>query len=327
MRRIVWSVLILFVLMGFVFSEGAGAQSVLFSGWIGLSPGSSLDAMEEFVESLGYAVTRSDSLPATLAGYDILVLMGGGSDDENIPDAVVDDFVNAGNGLLILEGIVEAGDFNLTAESNPVESCSGWDWRTNATVVDLDHPVCTGVSPACAFAGYSTSPVFKPGAHVLLQWDDQTPFAATYSLGSGLIVYFNHLQAWYYAFWGDDPANGGKLLENALAWVSPVSAGEETPPGLPEPSYVLYQCYPNPFGESTSLSYFLSNETRVCLQILDLQGRTVRVLENATISSAGHHTTRWDGRDARGRVVPSGAYVCWLKTDGAVRLGRIISTR
>jgi hypothetical protein len=319
--------LISVVLIGVVFSQSIGAQNILFSGWKDLDPGSSLDDMENFVEGLGYTVTRSDSFPEDLAGYDILVLMGGGVDSEDIPDAAVDEFVHVGNGLILFEGIVEAGDFNTSANSNPVESYVGWDWRADVTVVDPDHFVCTGVSQTCAFTGYSTNPVFKPGGHILIEWDDQAAFAATYSFGSGLIVYFNDLQAWYYDFWGGDLANGQTLLENSLAWVSPVGTGEERPAGLPESGYVLYQNIPNPFCESTGISYSLSNNTSVRLQILDIQGRTVRVLERDTALSAGLHITRWDGRDARGHLASSGVYFYQLRADGVVQQERMILSR
>lgn len=319
--------LISIALIGSVLSQSIGAQDVLLSGWLDLDPGSSLDDVTNFIEGLGYTVTRTDSFPDDLVGYEILILMGAGQDSDNIPDVVVDDFVEAGNGLILFEGIVESGDFNTTAESNPVESFEGWDWRSNATVVDPDHFICTGVSPTCAFGGYSTNPVFKPGAHILIDWDDQAAFAATYSFGSGLIVYFNDLQAWYYDFWGGDMTNGQTLLENSLAWVSPVGTGEERPGALPEPDYVLYQNVPNPFCESTGISYSLPNNTFVRLQILDIQGRTVRVLERDTALSAGLHITRWDGRDARGRLVSSGTYFYKLQADNVVQQERMIIAR
>jgi len=231
------------------------------------------------------------------------------------------------NGLILFEGIVAHGDFNTSANSNPVESYVGWDLRTDATVVDPDHSICTGVSSTCTFSGYSTDPVFKPGALVLIDWDDQTTFAATYSSGSGLIVYFNDLQSWYNDFWGADQANGEALLENALAWVSPVVAAEEEPTFQPNPNFVLYQNYPNPFRVSTGIPYYLQNESRVTIQILDMQVRVVRLLEDNAVSHAGHHTILWDGQNDRGRAVSSGVYLCSLQAGDFAQQGKMISSR
>ena len=315
------------LLIGCVLFQSVGAQNVLFSGWEGTSPGWSLDAMENFVEGLGYTVTRSDTFPDSISEYDILILMGGSYDSEDIPDDAVDEFVGAGGGLILFEGIVWSGDFNVTAESNPVESCVGWDWRDSATVMDPAHAICAGVSPACTFGGYSTSPVFKPGVHMLMEWDDQTPFAATYSFESGLIVYFNDLQAWYYDFWGGDLSNGQTLLENALAWVLPVGVGDENPLELPDAGYVLSPNVPNPFREFTKICYSLPKEACVSLQILDMQGRMVRTLENNTVLPGGDHSTEWDGRDQRGRFVSSGAYFYKLQADDVVQRERLILSR
>lgn len=49
------------------------------------------------------------------------------------------------------------------------------------------------------------------------------------------------------------------------------------------------------------------------MQILDAQGRTIRVLAQVDPASAGQ-ALRWDGRDAHGREVPAGTYF-WRAED------------
>jgi hypothetical protein len=313
------------VLMGFLLSQTTGAQNVLMTGWGTASTQSSLDQMDEHITGLGYTVTQSNIFPGSLESYDILILMGGNNVD--IPEAVVDNFVNAGGGLIIFEGIVQSGSFDITANSNPVSDFTGWDERTGAAVIDPGHDVCTGLSETCSFVGYSTNPVMKNDAHIVIVWDDQVVFAATYSYGSGLVVYINDLKAWYYGYWRSDNINGKKLMENALAWVGPATDVDGNPGRSSARGFTLCQNFPNPFNASTRISYFLPNDAVVTLQILDIQGRTLRVLENSSFMRAGNHTVSWDGRDGRELSVSSGVYIYQLQADDLIQQGKMIISK
>lgn len=313
------------VLMGFLFSQNTSAQNVLMTGWGSSSTAWSLDQMQDHLTTLGYAVTQSNTFPGNVEGYDILILMGG--NDVDIPEAVVDDFVNAGGGLVIFEGVVQSGSFDNTANSNPVSNCSGWDKRTGVTIVDPGHDLCAGLSETCSFDGYSTNSVMKTDAHVVIVWNDQVVFAATYSYGSGRVVYINDLQAWYYGYWSGDDVNGKKLMENALAWVYPATGVKENSARSCASGFTLCQNFPNPFNASTSISYSLLNDAVVTLQILDIQGRTLRVLANGMFTYAGNHTVVWDGRDERRLEASSGVYIYQLQADHLIQQGKMILTK
>jgi hypothetical protein len=86
----------------------------------------------------------------------------------------------------------------------------------------------------------------------------------------------------------------------------------------------LSQNYPNPFNASTMIPYYLPGDTHITLQVVDSQGRTVRVLENDTVKRAGNHTARWDGTDDRGFSVASGIYIVRLKADASVYQRKLI---
>ena len=204
-----------------------GDKDVMITGWGDLNPGTSFSDFVAYIQSLGYNVTTSNTFPSDLSGYEILILVGGGSAHEDIPESVVDNFVNSGNGLIIFEGVLWAGDFDPSAASNPVQSTSGWNLRANAHVVDAGNPLSSGVATNCTFEGYSTDPTMKSGAQIALRWDDNTVFAATYEYGSGKVVYINDLWTWYAHYWEGDVTNGEQLLENALQYVLP-GAGPAT---------------------------------------------------------------------------------------------------
>jgi hypothetical protein len=100
---------------------------------------------------------------------------------------------------------------------------------------------------------------------------------------------------------------------------------------LPQ-SYNLLQNYPNPFlseaksrlagNPKTSIRYQLSKESSVRLQIYNLHGQLVRTLVDAKMK-AGEAATTWDGKNAAGDRVPSGAYFYRLQVNG----GEWTSTR
>jgi len=77
---------------------------------------------------------------------------------------------------------------------------------------------------------------------------------------------------------------------------------------------LLHTNYPNPFNPLTNIKFELDRPGRVRLQIFDLAGRHIRTLADAHLT-AGVHVRQWDGRDDRGRSLPSGAYYFRLDTD------------
>jgi carboxypeptidase T len=68
---------------------------------------------------------------------------------------------------------------------------------------------------------------------------------------------------------------------------------------------------PNPTRGTTLIHFALDAPTPIRLSVYDVQGRRVRVLIRG-LAGTGERTVAWDGRDALGRPVPSGAYVARL---------------
>ncbi len=69
----------------------------------------------------------------------------------------------------------------------------------------------------------------------------------------------------------------------------------------------LLQNYPNPFNSSTTIKYQLPTKAVVRIAIYDIKGDQVMILV-AQRQPAGVHTVVWDGCNADGELVPSGAY-------------------
>lgn len=64
---------------------------------------------------------------------------------------------------------------------------------------------------------------------------------------------------------------------------------------------------PNPFAGSAMLRFALPESRQVRLQVLDAQGRRVRLLANHSLP-AGSHSLEWDGRNEAGARVGAGIY-------------------
>jgi hypothetical protein len=79
-------------------------------------------------------------------------------------------------------------------------------------------------------------------------------------------------------------------------------------------SFALQQNYPNPFSArgifgnpTTHIRYELPRPAQVTLTIYNALGQEVRKLVEGQ-QQAGYHLTVWNGRDQRGRPVPTGIY-------------------
>lgn len=83
-------------------------------------------------------------------------------------------------------------------------------------------------------------------------------------------------------------------------------------PGAPQVATRLEGSAPNPFASSTAVRFSLAREEAVDLVVCDISGRIVTSLHRGTMS-AGPHSITWDGRDAAGRAVSPGVYLCRLR--------------
>jgi hypothetical protein len=84
--------------------------------------------------------------------------------------------------------------------------------------------------------------------------------------------------------------------------------------------------YPNPFRESTTISYFLPENAHIKMVILNMMGQTVNVLVDQN-QSAGTFQVEWNGTDATGTELPSGIYIYRLSTDKAQISRRLMLIR
>lgn len=86
--------------------------------------------------------------------------------------------------------------------------------------------------------------------------------------------------------------------------------------------FTLYPVYPNPFNPQTRIDYQLPQTSFVRLAIYNIQGQLVATLVHEK-QAAGRHSTVWNGRDAKGRIMVSGIYILRLDAGRQQRSQRL----
>lgn len=85
-----------------------------------------------------------------------------------------------------------------------------------------------------------------------------------------------------------------------------VAIGDEKR-SLPK-GYSLGQNYPNPFNPTTTIEYKLLSEKRdIRLEVHNIYGQKVKSLYQGS-KEAGEHYIKFDGKDSKGKDLPSGIY-------------------
>lgn len=80
-------------------------------------------------------------------------------------------------------------------------------------------------------------------------------------------------------------------------------------------SFMMIKNFPNPFNNSTVIEFRLVREGLVSVEIFDLLGESVSVLLKDSRKSVGVHQVRWNGKDEAGIFLPSGIYLCQIRTE------------
>ncbi len=90
-------------------------------------------------------------------------------------------------------------------------------------------------------------------------------------------------------------------------------------------AYSLGQNRPNPFNPSTDISYEIPEGPAVqaVIEVFNLRGVPVKTLVDE-LKEPGYYSTRWDGRDERGRELPSGVYFYRLRSGDFSRMRKMV---
>ena len=96
-------------------------------------------------------------------------------------------------------------------------------------------------------------------------------------------------------------------LKDSTVWNFTITSIQSD--GFIPKDYALGQNYPNPFNPSTTIVFDLPKQSPVRLEVYNVIGVLIRTMLRGEVVGAGRHQIVWDGRDDRGRIVPSGVYI------------------
>jgi FlgD Ig-like domain len=85
----------------------------------------------------------------------------------------------------------------------------------------------------------------------------------------------------------------------------------------------LLQNSPNPFNPSTSIKFFIPENSNASVKIYDMLGREVTTLINGP-TTAGYHIVYWNGRDRYGSQAASGIYLYRLTAGNFIETKKMI---
>lgn len=83
---------------------------------------------------------------------------------------------------------------------------------------------------------------------------------------------------------------------------------------------------PNPFMKSTTIKYEIPATLKTKIGIYNISGRLIKTLVDESKSS-GYYTVTWDGKDTRGRIMPSGIYFAKLVAEEYAAMKKMILIR
>ena len=81
-------------------------------------------------------------------------------------------------------------------------------------------------------------------------------------------------------------------------------------------SFNLRQNYPNPFNSKTKIQFYIPQKCNIDLSIYNFLGQKIRTLESG-YKNSGYYSSIWNGKDSKGKSVPSGLYFYKLITNNS----------
>jgi PKD repeat protein len=101
-------------------------------------------------------------------------------------------------------------------------------------------------------------------------------------------------------------------------WGAPLTAVFNEEGTIPEAVNILNQNYPNPFNPTTTISFNLSEDSQIELNIYNVRGQKIKVLAQGN-TQKGFYSKIWTGNNDAGNAVSSGIYLYQLQVNGQVK--------
>lgn len=93
---------------------------------------------------------------------------------------------------------------------------------------------------------------------------------------------------------------------------------------IPNTALLDVDIYPNPFNSEVKISYVLTQDVDLGIQIFNIHGSLVYRVNEAKSVSAGVYDRVWNGRDESGEALDSGIYFIAFKSGSVIHVERLV---
>ena len=105
--------------------------------------------------------------------------------------------------------------------------------------------------------------------------------------------------------------------------IDPNAVKQEFDPNLPT-DFTLFEAYPNPFNPTTTISFFVKEQSFVQLEILNTLGQTIKTLVSKELDGNRSHKVTWDATNESNSKVASGVYFYRVINGNNIRVKKLI---
>ncbi len=127
-------------------------------------------------------------------------------------------------------------------------------------------------------------------------------------------------ECWY---WLESVALDGRSDVFGPIFLQLIEPGEEEEEDVNQTVTGIVVIYPNPFNPSTTVGYYLQEESTVEFSIYNVLGQRIFKVDQG-VQSEGLHRVTWDGVDASGKAVASGTYFVRIKTNDSIEIRKCL---
>ena len=207
---------------------------------------------------------------------------------------------------------------------------TGFYWSESTGPIDIGTlpgetagSIATGVADDGTVVGWSGDPWFSFPSAIIWTQAGGIQQLSTYLTAMSVDVAGCYLYT-ATSISADGHTIGGTAIDASGFWFVPyvvhlpgANQGVADVPGAPRLELGV-SVYPNPTSGATSVALSLDRTAQLRVSVIDASGRQIKRLAEGSYA-AGPHPFAWDGTDASGRPVSSGAYFVRVEGPGGVR--------
>ena len=104
---------------------------------------------------------------------------------------------------------------------------------------------------------------------------------------------------------------------NRMEWMDSELLSIQTEMCLIPEQFSMNPLYPNPFNRSVSIRYDIPLDSKIKLNVFNINGKHINTLFNGR-THAGTHSMSWNGLDKNGNIVSSGTYIVLLQANNFI---------